>query len=173
VYNCVVLNSVYLLESTIGLYFLCIARHLWIMIWVLRIYISGYADTRCGSRDRCIHLLGSTNNLKSALRYSLQQLNAEIKKSNQKHSRRERDTIHDNSPVRVVTLATSHLSLDCFQVRRLPLTLLTPELNPSAQRYLTRFFTGDFASWTVHFVNIRVKNQQIHQLFIQFINYVW
>jgi hypothetical protein len=27
---------------------------------------------------------------------------------------------------------------------------LTPELNPSAQRYLTRFFTGDFASWTVH-----------------------
>jgi hypothetical protein len=23
---------------------------------------------------------------------------------------------------------------------------LTPELNPSAQRYLTRFFTGDFAS---------------------------
>jgi hypothetical protein len=41
---------------------------------------------------------------------------------------------------------------------------LTPELNPSAQRYLTRFFTGDFASWTVHFVNIWVKNQQIHQL---------
>jgi hypothetical protein len=24
--------------------------------------------------------------------------------------------------------------------------LLTPELNPSAQRYLTRIFTGDFAS---------------------------
>jgi hypothetical protein len=23
---------------------------------------------------------------------------------------------------------------------------LTPELNPSAQRYLTRFFIGDFAS---------------------------
>jgi hypothetical protein len=48
---------------------------------------------------------------------------------------------------------------------------LTPELNP-AQR-LTKFFTGDFASSTVHFVNICVKNQQIHQLFIQFINYVW
>jgi hypothetical protein len=30
----------------------------------------------------------------------------------------------------------------------------------------TRFFTGDFASWTVHFFNICVKNQQIHQLFI-------
>jgi hypothetical protein len=50
---------------------------------------------------------------------------------------------------------------------------LTPELNSSAQRCLTRFFTGDFASWTVHFVNICVKNQQIHQLFIHFINYIW
>jgi hypothetical protein len=34
-------------------------------------------------------------------------------------------------------------------------------------------FTGDFASWTVHFINISVKNQQIQQLFIQFINNVW
>jgi hypothetical protein len=50
---------------------------------------------------------------------------------------------------------------------------LTPELNPFAQRCLTRFFTGDFASGTVNFVNICVKNQQIHQVFIQFINYVW
>jgi hypothetical protein len=50
---------------------------------------------------------------------------------------------------------------------------LTPKLNPSAQRCMTRFFTGDFASWTVNFVNICVKNQQIQQLFIQFINYVW
>jgi hypothetical protein len=48
---------------------------------------------------------------------------------------------------------------------------LTPELNPLAQRCLTRFFTGDFASWTVHFVNICVKNQQMQQLFIQFIMY--
>jgi hypothetical protein len=53
------------------------------------------------------------------------------------------------------------------------LHLLTPELKPSAQSCLTRFFTGDFASWTVHFTNICVKTQQIHQLFIQFINYVW
>jgi hypothetical protein len=45
---------------------------------------------------------------------------------------------------------------------------LTPKLNPSAQRCLTRFFTGDFASWNVHFINIYVKNQQIHQLFIPF-----
>jgi hypothetical protein len=50
---------------------------------------------------------------------------------------------------------------------------LTPELNPSAQRCLTRYFTGDFASWTVHVVNICVKNQLMQQLFIQFINYVW
>jgi hypothetical protein len=35
------------------------------------------------------------------------------------------------------------------------------------------FFTGEFASWTVHFVNICANNQQIQQLFIQFINYVW
>jgi hypothetical protein len=50
---------------------------------------------------------------------------------------------------------------------------LTPELNPSAQRCLTRFSTGDFASWTVNFFNISVKNQQTQQLFIQFINYLW
>jgi hypothetical protein len=34
-------------------------------------------------------------------------------------------------------------------------------------------FTGDSASWTVQFVNICVKNQQMQQLFIPFINYVW
>jgi hypothetical protein len=28
----------------------------------------------------------------------------------------------------------------------LPVNPITPELNTSAQRYLTRFFTGDFAS---------------------------
>jgi hypothetical protein len=48
---------------------------------------------------------------------------------------------------------------------------LTPELNPSAQRCLMKFFTLDFASWTVHFVNICVKNQQMQQLLIQFIMY--
>jgi hypothetical protein len=35
-----------------------------------------------------------------------------------------------------------------------------------------KIFYWDFASWTVHFVNICVENQQIHQLFIQIINYV-
>jgi hypothetical protein len=50
---------------------------------------------------------------------------------------------------------------------------LTPELKPSTQRCLTRFFTGDFASRTVHLVNTCMKTQQMQQLFIQFINYVW
>jgi hypothetical protein len=50
------------------------------------------------------------------------------------------------------------------------LNSITPELNPSAHRCLARFFTEDFASWTVHFVNTCVKNQQMQQLFIQFIN---
>jgi hypothetical protein len=49
---------------------------------------------------------------------------------------------------------------------------LTPELNPSAQHCLTRLFTGDFASGTVNYVNICVKNQQIHQLFIQLLSVV-
>jgi hypothetical protein len=51
------------------------------------------------------------------------------------------------------------------------LNKLTPELNPSAQRWLTRIFTGGFASWTVHF-DFCVKNQQMQQLFIHLINYV-
>jgi hypothetical protein len=50
---------------------------------------------------------------------------------------------------------------------------LTPELNPSAQRCLTRFFAAYFASRTVNFTNICVKIQQNYQLFIQFINDVW
>jgi hypothetical protein len=53
------------------------------------------------------------------------------------------------------------------------LSPLTPQLNTSAQRCLTRFFTVDFASRTLHFINICVKNEQIHQLFIQSINCVW
>jgi hypothetical protein len=57
-------------------------------------------------------------------------------------------------------------------VRKWRFNSLKPELNPSAQRCLTRFFTGDFASRTVNFVNICVKNQQMQQLFIKCINYV-
>jgi hypothetical protein len=73
--------------------------------------------------------------------------------------------------LRIVSLASTASPLRVLKAAELnPLTL---ELNRSAQRCLTRFFTGDFASWTVHFVNIRVKNQQMQQLFIQFVNYVW
>jgi hypothetical protein len=56
-------------------------------------------------------------------------------------------------------------------VARVSVNPLTPELNSSAQRYLTRFFTGDFASWTLNFVNICVKNQQMQQLFSLLIMY--
>jgi hypothetical protein len=44
------------------------------------------------------------------------------------------------------------------------------------QHYIAIFreiFTGDFVSWTVHFFNMCVKSQQMQQLLIQFINYVW
>jgi hypothetical protein len=33
-----------------------------------------------------------------------------------------------------------------------------------------KIFTGNFASCTVHFINTCVKNQQMQQLFIPFIN---
>jgi hypothetical protein len=50
------------------------------------------------------------------------------------------------------------LSMDIieFALERSPVLInpLTLELNPSAQRCLTRFFTGNFLSLTVHFVNI-------------------
>jgi hypothetical protein len=35
-----------------------------------------------------------------------------------------------------------------------------------------KIFTGDFASWTVYFVDVCVKTGQMQRLFIQFINYV-
>jgi hypothetical protein len=47
---------------------------------------------------------------------------------------------------------------------------LSPELNPSAQRCLKRYFMVILILET--FVNICVKNQQMKQLFIKFINYV-
>jgi hypothetical protein len=75
--------------------------------------------------------------------------------------------------ITVTVSSASNLRFAVAHWRPTQLNPLTPELNPSAQRCLTRLFTGDFASWTVHFVNICVKNQQIHQLFIQLINYVW
>jgi hypothetical protein len=48
----------------------------------------------------------------------------------------------------------------------------TPKLNPSAQRCLKRFLLGILLLETCISL-ICVKNQQIHQLLIQVINYVW
>jgi hypothetical protein len=53
--------------------------------------------------------------------------------------------LHKLSPVVPVQAPETHLSSNCAIINP-----LMPELNPSAQRCLTRFFTGDFASWTVH-----------------------
>jgi hypothetical protein len=79
------------------------------------------------------------------------------------------DQLHLKSLQRVLYFCNKlKITFNCVNINP-----LMPELNPSAQRCLTRFFTGDFASRTVHFVNICVKNQQMQQLFIQFINYVW
>jgi hypothetical protein len=84
---------------------------------------------------------------------------------------------HQIATLLLVHMATSLRWHDCTLMVLLltkhinPLTL---ELNPSVQMLADAiFFTGDFASWTMHFVKICMKNQQIHQLFIQFTNYVW
>jgi hypothetical protein len=54
-----------------------------------------------------------------------------------------------------------------------PLTLWRRNEIPPRNAAWWDYFTWDFASWAVHFLNVCVKNQQIHQLFFQFINYVW
>jgi hypothetical protein len=46
---------------------------------------------------------------------------------------------------------------------QLQINPLTPELNPFAQRCLTRFFTGDFASSTVYFVNTRNMREKTNK----------
>jgi hypothetical protein len=49
---------------------------------------------------------------------------------------------------------------------------LTPELIKSLRATLPEeIFTGDFASWTVHFVNICVRNQQMKHSFSLLIMY--
>jgi hypothetical protein len=50
---------------------------------------------------------------------------------------------------------------------------LTQELNPSTRRCLTTFFTGDLAFEPCISLIYAWKNQQIHQLLFQFINYAW
>jgi hypothetical protein len=63
-------------------------------------------------------------------------------------------------PVHICMQGVVFYSVLCQSALTFNLNLLTPELNPSAQRCLTRFFNGDLASCTVHFVNIRVKNNK-------------
>jgi hypothetical protein len=53
-----------------------------------------------------------------------------------------------------------HRFSSCFHLVVKYFNSLTPELIPSVQRCLTKFFTGDFASWTVHFVNIYISRFQ-------------
>jgi hypothetical protein len=50
---------------------------------------------------------------------------------------------------------------------------LTPKLNPSAQRCLTIFLLGILLLEPSISINTCVKNQQMQQLFMQFISYVW
>jgi hypothetical protein len=52
------------------------------------------------------------------------------------------------------------------------INLLTPELNPSAQRCLTKFFTGVLFLEPCISLIYACKKQQMQQLSIQFINYV-
>jgi hypothetical protein len=65
--------------------------------------------------------------------------------------------------------------VDWWQSKLLQLiNSLTPKLNPSAQPCLTRFLLGILLlDPCISLICICVKNQQIQQLFIQFINYVW
>jgi hypothetical protein len=71
---------------------------------------------------------------------------------------------------RIKTKTQPNVKINTIKQNTLTSTInpLMPELNPFAQRCLTRLFTGDFASLTVYCVNLCVKNQQIQQLFIQF-----
>jgi hypothetical protein len=50
---------------------------------------------------------------------------------------------------------------------------LTPELNSSAQRCFTRFLLGILLLEPYISLIYARKTNKIHQLFIQFINYVW
>jgi hypothetical protein len=53
------------------------------------------------------------------------------------------------------------------------ITPLTPELNPSAQRCLTRVFTGILFLQPCSSLIYAWKTDNLHQLFVQFINYIW
>jgi hypothetical protein len=80
--------------------------------------------------------------------------------------RKRSDYCHKVLCIKPITTEISISKTQKYSNSKTNVNPLTPELNPTAQRSLTRFFTGDFASWGVYFVNICVKYQQIHQLLI-------
>jgi hypothetical protein len=80
--------------------------------------------------------------------------------------RKRSDYCHIVLCIKIITTEISISKTQKYSNSKTNVNLLTPELNPTAQRCLTSFFTGDFASWGVHFVNTCVKHQQIHQLLI-------
>jgi hypothetical protein len=80
--------------------------------------------------------------------YLIHTTNSKADKTPEQH--RRQDTIYGCFPL-PFSVSLTH----CYQY--LSINPLTPKLNSSAQHCLTRFFTGDLASWTVHFVNICVK----------------
>jgi hypothetical protein len=86
------------------------------------------------------------------------------------HLNKQQNLLLKSAPVLLnktwICLPRLRSSLCLLALRIFSINPLTPELNPSSQRCLTRFFTGDFAAWTLNFVNICVKNQQEQQLFI-------
>jgi hypothetical protein len=83
-------------------------------------------------------------------------------------------TIHHLTDTAVTRLASYWTA----RFRYLLLTVLsfnplTPELNSSAQRCLTRSFYWGFCFLNRAFRQYMREIQQIHELFIQLINYVW
>jgi hypothetical protein len=88
--------------------------------------------------------------------------------------------IFTNNYVNNITFYYNWPNTFTVHVHSLTLSLLMSYIygDPSKARILTSYiyerdFYWGFASLTMHFVKICVKNQQIHQLFIQFINYIW
>jgi hypothetical protein len=73
---------------------------------------------------------------------------------------KERSVWWFNHIVRAYEILIRKYMTVCSYVEHPYFNPLTQELNPSAHRWLTRFFTGDFSSWTVHFVNTCVKNNK-------------
>jgi hypothetical protein len=86
-------------------------------------------------------------------------LNVPEKRKNALHPREGRAALRLATVLCLHIPYINHMNTNKCTIVLWYLNFLTPELNPSPQRYLTRFFTGNFASWTVHFFNVCVKNE--------------